>query len=196
MKPNLPANLDTAISQFAAAYAKLLESFIEQSREVGQLLIALIEAHPKFKEELHAAHPEIPLAALNTLERVGRGAILPEVAYGTPSAGRAALAKLPVSDQERLLKEGVSVLLLRNGDLQTLRVEIDNLTPDQVRQVFDRDIIRSEGAQRAWLEDKLTKATPVAIEQDYVIKGKFVKFRNGPKVSRATLAQILAQFPD
>ena len=65
-----------------------------------------------------------------------------------------------------------------------------------MRQVFGKNCVRDDGAQRAWIESEAQKqATRNAIidKGPYVIRGKKVIFNKGCEMSAKDLAGILAQ---
>ncbi len=55
--------------------------------------------------------------------------------------------------QETYFHNPPSLLIQNNGDWEQLKVDIHNMTPDQAAQVFSEDHVRTDGEQRAWIED-------------------------------------------
>jgi hypothetical protein len=81
-------------------------------------------------------------------ERVGRGLLDHRLLLESKPTFKK-LAMCPLSEQQEALKNGIRVVV-RNGDV--LKVPAFALTPDQANQVFDKDRIRTEPEQKAYLE--------------------------------------------
>jgi hypothetical protein len=85
------------------------------------------------------------------------------------------ITSLPIPDQERLAAgEPVKMLTYGMGNQLTHRMaDPRDLTPAQVRQVFDRGSIRNEGEQATWLDHlraKASKPLPKAVGEMHLDK--------------------------
>lgn len=109
--------------------------------------------------------------------------------------GPTALLKMPYVIQERFATRPVEVLIRKEKGWDTLNVEIQNLTADQVRQVFGGGVVRSVQAQRAFVESKNLRAFNPSAETDtpYKITGKRVMVRRDTTFTAHDLAKILAE---
>lgn len=68
--------------------------------------------------------------------------------------GLRALSKFPL-DEQRKYETGSVELLIANGE--TLMADVLSLTKDQVKQVFDGNLIRTIPEQRLWIESEKMK---------------------------------------
>lgn len=172
------------------AIAQAKEDFVRRAIELGRQLLQAYERYPELRQKV-AELPSTEKRYIQTLERVARNQVLPELAFGsTPSEGRAALQRLPMSLQQLYIEEPVPVVLPRPDGIDVLKVAIDNLTPAQVRQVFARDHVRDEAAQRAWLESQATQKRPAKADQPYRYRGKYIEFADG---SRKLISEMMIE---
>lgn len=158
----------------------------------AQMFVEACTAHPGFEAHFKERFPSINPHRIADYKRIGERSLLPELAENC-SAGAAALRRLPVADQRRWLNEPIPVFLQHEGQSDTLLVALDDLTYEQARQVFDKDHVRSLGAQRAWLESRPKRLlAPRIVDAPYIIKGKQAVI-NGVSFDLKTLLQICAQ---
>lgn len=108
--------------------------------------------------------------------------------------GTAALLKCPYALQERHSSKPVEVLIRKENGWDSLRVEVQNLTAEQTKQVFHNGQIRSIQAQRAFVESRNLKSfNPIAkTDTSYKISGKKVIIGGYTFTSR-DLAKIIAE---
>lgn len=102
---------------------------------------------------------------------------IPEL-FGASGAGVAALRRMPLDVQKKYVNAPVPVLVNPSGTWEELPIDVNNLTPEQVKQVFNGDHIRSAAEQRAWIESERTQAltaTPPKHNPPYrVVKNEMV----------------------
>lgn len=174
----------------------LIEEGVRCWTEAGQKLVRLLDAGSTLEE----LAPEIGVGKdiLSKFVAIGRGQIHPELMTHTSPAARR-LVSCDVSEQRRYLTEPLPLLVLRDQDqTETMQVQLDALTPEQARQVIDRDHVRDLAEQRAWLEDQLEKRRSkrrAAVEDagDFVIKGHKVVFKKGVSMTKDDLIKIAAR---
>jgi hypothetical protein len=120
-------------------------------KEAASIVVAAIDEDPVNKDRLIEAFPHIPYTTWATFERIGRGQMDYRLAMGGgTNAGM--IKRLPMSDQKNIM-DGVKLPLVTfSGD--TLLVDPRNCTPAQAKQLIDGDCLRSEGDQRAYMEDQ------------------------------------------
>lgn len=183
------------IDEFLQNFRKGVESWVK----AGEVLLKLVDDDPHVYDAILKKEPLLNARILSRMEDMGRRTLHPMLALGG-SAGCRALAKLPMSQQERYLKESVPLVVhTPKGDTDVLLVKVQDLTPEQVKQVFDRDRIRTQGEQKAQLmQDVMHKTSktskqPKIVEMPWKIVGGKVEFLQGVRLTAAELATILAQ---
>ena len=167
---NEVVNINDAVAKFG----ELLKQGLEMIAEAGRVYVQAIDQDPDIKEKFVETFPEAGAGLWNSMEKIGRGQLHYKL-YLASSAGAAALSRLPYSDQEKYINSPVELLI---GDGDKILCPVNNLTPDQSKQVFASDHIRDLGEQRAYLEDlRVKKARRVDIKAvtGYEIKkGKLI----------------------
>lgn len=139
---------------------------------------------------------DIPAAFVAFMRRIRAGQMLAETYLQFDGSTRVKVASLPLPDQRRLTEgDTVDLVVLREGKTEILKMDPRCLQPKQLKQVFDRDHIRSHTEQVAWLEDQ-SRADAVASKAHPEIevstrKGGLIV--RGLLISRKELAQYLAQ---
>lgn len=180
-------SLDETVRGFAEAFTRAEDSF----RTAGKIYAEAIATHgQEARERFAAACPKIAPTTWRRLEALGNGSLDGRLLTAS-SAGAAALRRLPAPLQTAALDNGVE-LLINNGD--TLRVQIDNLTPEQARQVFAGDHIRDIPAQRAWVETHAPSvARPTITAPAWSVKAGKVQIVRPCSLTRLDLARMLAE---
>ena len=174
---------------FDDAFNRASAGFIE----AGQILAKGIAEHgPEFRDLIIARFPKIAPSTWRKLESIGNG-ILDHRLLTDSSAGASILRRLPGPIQTRALNEGVAVLIAGG---ETLRVQVDNLTPEQARQVFASDHIRDESAQRAWVESRTPAISAVSdkaigVSSAWTVKAGKIMVNRPCSLSRIDLANML-----
>ena len=171
-------------------FIDLLQRGYDAWIEAGKIVAKSLEDDPDFAEKVNAAHPEVSIDTVYAFDRVGRRELYPKLLMSdTPGAKR--LRRLPYAAQEKFANNPVSVLIRADKGWDTLKTSVFNLTSDQAAQVFDGDCIRTEAAQRAYLEAKSTKAM-VQIDEPYRISGRKLIVLQSCQFTAGQLARILA----
>jgi len=179
----------------ASKISTLIMAGIEAWLEAGRLLVETLDNGATLNEV--AQESGVSKDILSRFEQIGRNALYPKLLAST-SAGARALSSCPYSEQKHYVENAVEVLVMRDGQPDTLKVALDDLTTDQVKQVFNRGRIRDLAAQRAYLEDKLerdrmSKVAEIEDGAGYVLKGKQVVFKKGCAMNKDDLIQILGR---
>lgn len=134
----------------------LISEGIKKWVQAGELLVQMIDLDGVSVPELA---DEIGLNAniLYRFEQLGRKQVMPYLLLADfPASSR--IIKLPYSEQKRLEKGSVTLLIEKDEGLDQLNVPAKNLTPEQCKQVFSGGKIRDAGEQRAWLIGETKKA--------------------------------------
>jgi hypothetical protein len=177
----------TQIEQFIKLFTQGLEAWVE----AGKLVAAALEQDPEWAEKVHAAHPEISEDVIYAFDRIGRRELHPKLML-SDSPGAKKLRKLPFSIQQKHADAPVPVLIKSGGKIETLEVSVFNLTSDQANQVFDESGVRPVAAQRAWIEDRASKAM-VIVDEPYRVVGRTLVVMNPCKLTAKQIAGLLAQ---
>lgn len=174
-------------------FVQFIMAGIEAWFKAGELVARNLDANPVWADEVCKRCPEITLETVMAFDRVGRRKLHPRLlASNKPGAVR--LRSLPFELQEKYLSAPVPVLIKQGKDVETLEVSLWNLTTDQCRQVFESDGVRSEGAQRAWLESQTKRArVPVAVDEPYRVTGHTLVVMEPCKFSLKQLLSLAAQ---
>ncbi len=135
---------------------ELVLSAADSLVEAGEIAVQIL-AEGTTEAEL-SEKTGLPPSMVSGLVRIGSGLMLPELLLES-SLWACRLRGAPLSIQRLVMAQGVEMLIASG---ESLKVHPKDMTPDQVRQVFDGPQIRSLAAQRAWLEAKET-AKPKAL---------------------------------
>jgi hypothetical protein len=173
-----------------AEFTRLVFAGIESWVKAGEIVARNLDADPEWADKVCVQEPSLSLETVLAFDRIGRGKLHPRLLVSN-KPGAVRLRNLPLPLQKRYLEEPVPLLVKSDGKVETLGVSLWNLTPSQCRQVFDKDGVRSEGAQRAWLESHAREAVPVAVA-DFEVVGRQLVVRQPCKLSRAQIARALA----
>jgi len=174
-------------------FVELFTAGINSWMEAGHLIAQRTQRDPEFFDTFERECPDIPVEVLRRFEQIGQRLIYPNLLVLDCAAAKR-LIKLPYALQEKHYKEPVEVLVHADGKWETLLIDIRNLAPDQARQVFSSDGIRSPGAQRAYIESAATgKHSPADDSLPYRVSGKKVHFNKGTVLTAKQLTHILSQ---
>jgi len=187
--PEEPENQKGKISRFIAAF----NGSINGMKRAGEILVELVEADPHVYDYISNQCPTMTAGMLQTLERVGRGQVLPTLAMDS-SPGGMRLKGLPLSAQKRYETEPVPMVVETDDGTDVLLVHAKNMTSKQARQAFTNGRLRTEGEQRAKLiEDRSNAAKPVdAVAQPWRISRGKLEVK-GVLFTAGDLASILTQ---
>ena len=138
-----------------------LQSWIK----AGEILVDLLDnEHYTLEYIVDTCKSDIlTVDRLQEFERIGRKQLRPELLISRYPAARHMLT-LTYSDQVKYDENPVAVVVTRDGDkTDVLQIATKNLTKPQCKQVFEKTAsgnrVRSEAAQKAWLESERTKAS-------------------------------------
>lgn len=173
-------------------FAELVSAGIESFVEAGKIVSRNLDADPEFADKIHAAHPSISVDMVYSFDRIGRGELHPKMLVSN-QPGIKKLRRLPFRYQEKYADEPVPLLIKNGNSWETLQVSVYNLTPEQARQVFDADGVRTEAAQRAWIEAAKAKAAPISIDEAFRVVGRTLVVMEPCKLTARQLAGLLAQ---
>lgn len=178
------------IKQFASLIEQGKQSFIE----AGKQLAKAVEEVPGFVKLLLEACPQFTERFIRKMIDLGHGSLHPELLIGE-SSGERALAKLSYSWQDRYVTTPVPLLLKKDAGFDELLVPVRDLTPEQCRQVFADDAVRTPAQQRVYLENSWakTQAPPTKTNLPYRILGKKLVVMVPATFTRKELAQFLAE---
>ncbi len=181
-------SVQDAAAAFGEAFRSAEDAFVAAGRIYAE---AIRQFGQGAREAFASAAPKISASTWRRLEAIGNGALDSRL-LTAGSAGAAALRRLPVQAQGPALDHGVEVLI---GSGDTLRIQIDNLTQQQVRQVFSGDHIRDIPAQRAWLETNAPhlSSPSIAAGSPWIVKAGKVSVSRPCQLTRLDLVRMLAE---
>ena len=177
-----------------AEFIQAFQDGIESWKQAGAILVELVESDPHVYDYITQRAPAMTSGMLQTIERVGRGQLLPTLAMDS-SPGGIKLKGLPLSAQTRYETEPVPMVVETDNGPDILLVQVKNMTQKQARQAFTNGRLRTEGEQRAKLiEDRSNAARPVKdIGKPWKIVNGKLHVVSGVTFSAGELASILAQ---
>jgi hypothetical protein len=193
MKHTVAVKQNDLINDFVALIAQGIECWTK----AGEIVVRLVDDCGISIEQIAEQSKYLTEDIVAKFEQLGRKQLVPDLLVLDYPAVRY-MAKLPYSEQRRVMGGAVDVLMVTDRGTDTLRVAPENLTPAQCRQVFDGNAVRSVGAQRAYLqsrqqEERIKLAAVEQTKMPWQIKGKRVVFTKPCEMSSKELAQILAQ---
>lgn len=181
------------------SFRKLQESIqagLDAWKGAGDAVVELLDVHGltlgRICEIINS--PIVTANVLSQFERIGRNQVIPSLLVSNfPAAS--AMQKLPMSEQKRIMDDGVEIVVVRNGKADFLKVQPDVLDREQVQQVFTKTGMRSAAAQRLYIESKESdaEASEKVARTPWTIKGGKVIFREACEMSRHDLSILLTQ---
>jgi hypothetical protein len=180
-------SVTTIHQEIAEAIVKGVNSWMH----AGELIKTAIDEQGETSKSISEAI-NIPVRVIGQLEKIGRKLIRPDLLMaGYPAA--LALMRLPYSLQSSAIEDGVDLLV---HEADSMKVKAENLTHDQVKQVFDGSNVRSLAGQKAYLEDLRIKASLNAIPDvtaPYQIKGNKVLISSACSLTQKDLLRMLQE---
>jgi hypothetical protein len=190
MKTTTLSKMDSKLAALRKAVTEGILAYLK----AGELLVEILDEGYNLQDI--AEKSEMPVDVLAQLERIGRKQLCPQLLLAEYPAARR-LERLPFSEQERLMNGPVEVLILRDGTTDTLQVNVQHLTPQQVRQVFAASHVRSLAEQRQWIESQRPPAEPVKVDVPYVLTRKnTIIFNQACEMTAKELLRIASQLAD
>lgn len=176
---------------YVSEFGEALKATVLNWRRAGEVYVQAIDADPANKTIFFEKFPEIPPGVWTRIESVGRGTVLPELITSAIGCYKQ-VARLPISEQKMVSCHPIE-LLLANGDI--LKVKINDLQKDQIKQVFAIDHVRSIQEQKAYLEQSKSKYSKVekAVTKSYSIVGKGKVEINGFVFTVRELSRIISE---
>lgn len=192
--PLSPNEVIAKIDQFVVAFAEGRAAF----ERAGKLIVDLVDSDPHAYDYIIERAPSMTPQLIRIFEDIGRGHVLPSLAFDSSPAARL-MKRFPLPQQRRLESEPIPLVVRKaGGGTDTRLVKLCDMTKDQQSQAISRDRLRTEGEQRAILDEQLAKAAiievkAVAQQMPYRIKSGVVTFSAGAKMDRKQILSILAQ---
>lgn len=175
------------VNEFMALVAQGIECW----SKAGEIIVKMIDDDGMTIAEIAESSDMLTEDIVTRFEQLGRKQIVPNLLVADYPAARH-MIRLPYSEQKRVVENSVELLV---SGAETLRVAVENLTPSQCRQVFDKNHVRSIAAQRAYLEERKSNEAREVVECDpiYQVRGRKVIIRRPCEMSAGQLAQIIAE---
>jgi hypothetical protein len=176
------------IKQFVEFIYRGLEAWID----AGKIVVRCVDEDPDWPSKVCEAHPEINEESVWAFERVGRNALNPRLLLSN-KPGPVHLRNLPIQVQNKYVDNPLPLLMKTEDGWQTLQVSLWNLTPDQARQVFDKDGVRTDAAQRAYLETRSVRNAVQQFNEPFRVAGKSLVVMEPCKFTLKQLLNLCAQ---
>lgn len=183
-----PATTNGNIDKFV----QLVNEGVEKWIEAGEIVSREIDNDPSWPDKVVKEHPEISEDTIYAFDRIGRKELLPKLLMSN-KPGPKRLRRLPYSYQEKFAEQPVELLVQAQGEYDTLKVSIWNMTPDQARQAFDVDGPRTPQQQRAWMESRHVSEEARHFNEPFRVSGSTLVVLEPCRFSTKQLASILAQ---
>jgi len=174
--------MNAIITKKTNRFLKHVRDGIEEWTKAGKLLVDLVDENPNaYDDILEAADGQITRAHLAKFEAIGRGGLEPRLLLNG-SVGYAKLQNVPLSEQQKALRDGVKLYEpTSDGNITHRIVRPEDLNPFEASQVFaPGGSIRTPEEQASYLRKResrknadaapATKAGP----SYRIIKGKLV----------------------
>jgi len=179
-KVEIKALLNQGAAAVAVAIVSYFESITSSAFMIGQLLIAAREEWGDNWDTKNIKPTQATKAMIDSCIRVANGEIDERLVLVPDNDKYRLVARYPKSEQKKILDKGVQLVILKDGDVDTLNTPLHALTCDQTTQVLAPEGVRDVPSQRAWLFDQqkknAAKAEREALKLDVVIidegKGK------------------------
>jgi hypothetical protein len=183
-------NLEQEVASFVAAYQRGMEAW----EEAGRIIVRIVDHDPHAVDDIMKQCPALTPTIIGVFERIGRGLLLPSLAMDS-SEGARRLRELPLSLQKRYEQEPIPLIVNTSNGTDVLLVDAKNMTREQVKQVFAKGRIRTEGEQKAFLAQQASNnAKPCQQGKPaWTVKNGRVIFEAGTTLTAGELATILAQ---
>lgn len=177
----------------ARQFIEYIHQGIECWIKAGSLLVERTAVDDTFRDKIMEMCPEITEETLDNFERIGLKLVHPKLLISDcPGAKR--LRKMSYNIQERYIEKPIPLLVHTENGWETLNVSYLNLTRQQAEQVFGLDGIRTNAAQRAWVEDRNIKKLPAPkLDEPYRVVKDTVVFMGGCTLTLAQLAELVAK---
>lgn len=163
---------------------------IESIKSGCKALVEAFEIDPKEAWRL-VEESNVPPAIVKRMLEVGRG-IRCERLLGACTRGEMALAKCDITFQRVYVEEPVPVVNPAKPDDFRL-IPVSELTPEEVKQVFNNRSIRSTREQRSYLESRQVKAPIQKLEFEYQVKRGKVIFLKPCEVTVDKLLDLIKE---
>ena len=164
-------------------FVEALESGVQSFAAAGKILVKMMDADKDVVERLRETR-NIPASLLRSLEKIGRGTMLPEM-FTEP-----ALARLPLSEQKQIVRGDVDMLTFdAEGEPTTLKVNLLLASADVRGQVVNGTHIRSLAEQRAYLASINNRNQPSEKSEppSWRVVGRVVRVRSGVDLTQGDL---------
>lgn len=176
------------IAEFKELFSKGMKCIAEACKVYAED----IDRNPEIKQEYRRLLPQIPKNYWIRFEAIGRNKLIPEFLYVKDEYLNKIIREFPVEEQQEIQKNGIDVLTV---DGTTLKVKLENLTKEQINQVFTRNDVRDVPAQRAYIEslrmsEKIDEGRKFLKNDPYVVHRDYIEILKPGRISREEILNI------
>lgn len=150
MKTQTQAQTKITVEQVSEALRDLMRNVTERIIPVGKMIAQLVDAEGyDVYAKLQKENPRLSINTIVTIERVGRGRLLPELAFDS-SPGARRLAAMPFEIQKAVYNQPVKLVKAEAGKLVLYEKPLSQIKdPQELRQAFADDRPRTIDEKRA-----------------------------------------------
>ena len=188
MKMNMPTKLPT-YNDIAAALQRARDGI----KEAAVMVVQICDADPQALYKCSKA-TSIPYNVLANLEKVGRGQMHIELLFDTSPASKA-VALLPPAQQAKCYDAPIQVAVRREGKTYVEEKKAQQLTPAEVRVVFDvvDHRVRPVEEQMKVVTDTTIKPRACQPAQRYIITGDSITILAATTFTAVQIEDVLAK---
>ena len=191
MSTNESVVMQESLRQFEEAFKRGIDGIVQ----AAGIYVKALDENPANAEKFREFFADsIPASAWSNFEAIGRKWMHPQLLMGgMVDRKKAAIVKrLPYDVQEEVFNHKRFPLLLPTGE--TLKVSVQDAAPEQVEQLFDGASMRTDAAQKAYLENlKTRKHVEKSEELPYTIRDGKVIFKRGTILTKSEVRRILSE---
>ena len=188
------AKINAIVAPDIEKFVDLFQRGYEAWVEAGRVVVQALESDPDFADKVHEKHPEISIETVYAFDRLGRQDLHPKLLI-SDSPGAKRLRQLRYHVQEKFVEKPVPVLIKTDSGWETLKVSVFDLTSDQASQVFDKNDVRNDHSQRAYIEGKKASKAVKSFQVDmpYRVVGRKLVVMKPCQFTLGQLTMIVAE---
>lgn len=179
------------IDSTALQFVELVRAGIQKWVEAGELVSRKLDEDPEWATKAADSVNGLTVETIMRFDALGRNRLIPQLML-RDCPGFRALSAAPVEIQKRFIDHTIPVIVKTDSGWETLQMKVEAMGHDQVKQVFDRGVVRTESQQRAWIESRKAKANiEIEYHEPFIIRGSKIHFKAGCVMTISELARII-----
>jgi hypothetical protein len=170
-------------------FSKAIERLSENVKQCAEIYTKAVIINADSRTEFPKKFPFLPNDMWASLEKVGRGMMDSRLLFHHPRVFRA-LQTLPLQLQDKYLTEGVDYLT-HDGDC--LIIKLENIGPNEKKEIFAEDHIRDLGEQRLYRERMTNRRNIKRPLESFEVKGGMLYVYQEARFSIDDIKRILSE---